>query len=157
VSTSRSARHAPTAQELRIWRDYIETTEAVRAEMTRRLQSESDLSSSDYSVLLALSEAPQHRMRSSELASAIGWERSRVSHHLARMERRGLLAREECLTDNRGAEVVLSEAGSTAFRRASAPHLRDIHELFIEALTPEQVAAAGDIARALRARLDERS
>ncbi|WP_460629378.1 MarR family winged helix-turn-helix transcriptional regulator [Intrasporangium mesophilum] len=150
---SRSTRRGLTADELQIWRDFIESTEAVRAELVRRLQSESELSPGDYAVLLALSEAPGRRLRSSDLATAVGWERSRLSHHLGRMERRGLVRREDCATDSRGAEVVLEEAGATAFRRASAPHLRAVRELFIDVLTPDQLVAAGEISRALRTRL----
>jgi DNA-binding MarR family transcriptional regulator len=149
----RRGRQLPTADELRIWREFIETADALRGELASRLQSETSLSTGDYSVLLALSEAPDQRMRSSELAAGIGWERSRLSHHLARMEKRGLIRREECATDNRGADVVLAPAGATTFRGATVPHLRAIRELFVDALTPEQLAAAGDLATALRARL----
>lgn len=146
-------RRFPTREELRIWRDYIETGETVRAAMAARLQQESGLSPGDYAVLLALSEATGRRLRSSELAATIGWERSRLSHHLGRMERRGLIRREECLTDNRGAEVVLAPPGLEVFQEANRPHLRDIREIFVDALTPEQIAAAGEIAAALRAHL----
>ncbi|MEV4507625.1 MarR family transcriptional regulator [Dactylosporangium sp. NPDC049525] len=149
----RRGRQLPTADELRIWRDFIETADALRSELTSRLQSETSLSPGDYAVLLALSEAADRRMRSSELAAGIGWERSRLSHHLARMEKRGLIHREECATDNRGADVVLAQAGATAFRGATVPHLRAIRELFVDALTPDQLTAAGDLAAALRARL----
>jgi DNA-binding MarR family transcriptional regulator len=154
MASSRQRGSTLTSDELRIWRDFVETTEAVRTELGRRLQTDTGLSPGDYVVLLTLSEAPAHRLRSSELAARIDWERSRLSHHLGRMERRGLIAREECLTDNRGAEVVLAAAGADAFRRATAPHFRAIRDLFIDALTPDQVAAAGDIARALRSRLN---
>ncbi|MFI6576331.1 MarR family winged helix-turn-helix transcriptional regulator [Nocardiopsis sp. NPDC050513] len=150
----RAGRQLPTAEELRIWRGFVETTEALRSELAARLQKEASLSASDYPVLLALSEAPLRRMRSSDLAAGIGWERSRLSHHLRRMEQRGLIRREECATDSRGAEVVLTPDGATAFRGATVPHLRAIRELFVDALTPEQLAAAGGIAAALRARLD---
>jgi DNA-binding MarR family transcriptional regulator len=153
VTTTRT-RGSLKSEELRTWRAFVETTEALRAELGRRLQSESGLSSGDYVVLLALSEAPGHRLRSSDLAAEVGWERSRLSHHLARMERRGLISREECATDNRGAEVVLSESGAAAFRGSTAPHFRAIRDLFVDALTPEQLVAAGEIARALQARLD---
>ena len=146
-------RQLPTRSELRTWRDFIETTEALRAVLAARLQSESALSPGDYAVLLALSETQGHRMRSSELAAHIGWERSRLSHHLGRMERRGLIRREECAADSRGAEIVLEPAGAEAFHGATVPHLRAIRELFIDALTPEQLAAAGEIAAALRAHL----
>ncbi|MET7422420.1 MarR family transcriptional regulator [Dactylosporangium sp. NPDC005555] len=147
-------RTLPTTDELRIWRDFIETADALRAELASRLQSETSLSPGDYVVLLALSEAPDRRMRSSELAAGIGWERSRLSHHLGRMEKRGLIRREECASDNRGAEIVLAEAGATAFHGATVPHLRAVRELFVAALTPEQLAAAGELAAALRHRLE---
>jgi len=150
-NTSPSSRRSPTVDELAIWRAFIETTEELRSTLASRLQSESGVSPGDYAVFLALSEARNRTMRSSELAAHIGWERSRLSHHLGRMEKRGLVAREECLTDNRGAEITVTPAGSEAFRGASAPHLRAIRELFVDALTPEQLAAAGEIAEALSA------
>jgi DNA-binding MarR family transcriptional regulator len=143
----------PTAEELRVWRDFIETAEALRTELASRLQSESSLSPGDYAVLLALSEARGHQLRSSELAAAIGWQRSRLSHHLGRMERRSLIRREDCPTDSRGAEVILAAEGATAFRRASIPHLRAVRDLFVGALDRRQLAAASDLATALRTRL----
>ena len=150
---STGTRRFPTRAELRVWRDFIEAGELLRAEMAARLQRESGLSPGDYAVLLALSEADGARLRSSELAAHIGWERSRLSHHLGRMERRGLIAREDCPTDSRGADVVLTAAGDQMFRAANRPHLRDIREIFVDALTPGQLAAAGEIAAALRAHL----
>jgi DNA-binding MarR family transcriptional regulator len=69
------------------------------------------------------------------------------------MERRGLIRREDCATDNRGAEVVLDPAGAEAFRGATVPHLRAVRELFVDALTPELLLAAGEVAGALRAHL----
>lgn len=146
-------RHLPTKEQLRVWRDYIETAEALRSRLASRMQRESSLSLGDYQVLLALSEADGQRLRSSELAARIDWDRSRLSHHLGRMEGRGLIRREECAADNRGAEVVLSEAGAKAFRDASIPHLRAVHELFIEALSPGQVAHLDGVTGALRANL----
>ncbi|MDX6700721.1 MAG: hypothetical protein QOF26_947, partial [Baekduia sp.] len=78
TSAPRRGRRTPTAEQLAIWRDYIETAEAIRSELEARLQAESGLSAGDYAVMLALSEANERRMRSSELASHIGWERSRL-------------------------------------------------------------------------------
>ena len=124
--------------------------------MESDLQKHAGLSSSDYSVLLALSEAPGRRLRPSVLADRVGWERSRLSHHLGRMQKRGLVHREECLTDNRGSEVVLSVEGASTFRRASAPHLRAIQEIFLDALSPAQLAALEDASLALEAHLTER-
>lgn len=143
------ARQLPTRDELAVWRAFEETTEALRAVVAARLQTEAGLSPGDYAVLVALMEADDYRMRSSELAARIGWERSRLSHHLGRMERRGLIRREECVTDNRGAVAVLEGAGAEAFHAATVPHLRAVRELFVDALSPAQMAAAGDIAAAL--------
>jgi DNA-binding MarR family transcriptional regulator len=152
----RRGRRFPNRGELRDWRAFIEAAEAVNARMSARLLSDSGLSPGDYKVLLALSEAEGGRMRSSGLAAAIDWERSRLSHHLGRMERRGLIRRENSAADSRGAEVVLEERGAAAFHGATVPHLRAIRELFVDALTPEQVSAVGGIARALRAHLGGR-
>ncbi|MEO3818249.1 MarR family transcriptional regulator [Plantactinospora sp. B24E8] len=154
ATPGRGGRQLPTAEQLRIWRDFIETTQTLGSRLTSRLQTECALSPGDYAVLLALSEAEDRQLRSSELATRIGWERSRLSHHLGRMERRGLIRRQESAADPRGAEVLLTEAGAEAFQRSTYPHLRAIRELFVDALTPEQLVAAGEIAAALRDRLD---
>jgi DNA-binding MarR family transcriptional regulator len=141
------------ATELRIWRDFVETGDHLRALLASRLQTESDLSTGDYAVLLALSEASGKRMRSSELAAHIDWERSRLSHHLGRMESRALIAREKCADDSRGSEIVLTATGASMFRSASAPHFRAIQELFLDALDPELLGKVDDVTRALKAHL----
>lgn len=146
-------RRSPTARQLKVWRDFVETGDELRSLLAARLQAESDLSTGDYAVLLALSEANEKRMRSSELAASINWERSRLSHHLGRMESRGLIARQPCADDSRGSEIVLTSTGSELFRRASAPHLRAVQELFIDALDPELLDRVDEISQALRRHL----
>ncbi|WP_243842118.1 MarR family winged helix-turn-helix transcriptional regulator [Microbacterium hydrocarbonoxydans] len=143
----------PTREQLRIWREYIETAETLRTRLTGRLQSESSLSPGDYQVLLALTEADQHKMRSSELATHIGWERSRLSHHLGRMERRELIQRVACADDVHGIDVIATDSGREAFRAGSVPHLRAVRELFVDALTPEQFAEVDDVTTSLRRHL----
>jgi DNA-binding MarR family transcriptional regulator len=71
------------------------------------------------------------------------------------MERRGLIRRDDCATDSRGAEVSLTERGMAAFRRASAPHLRAIKRHFIDALTPEQLDALADVLQSLQRHLHD--
>jgi DNA-binding MarR family transcriptional regulator len=140
------------ARELSIWRSLLDTTAELRAVLGAKLQA-SGLSPADYQVLLALREAEGNQLRSSELAATIDWERSRVSHHLGRMERRGLIRRDECPTDSRGALVTLTESGAAAFRRASAPHLRAIKTHFVDALTPEQLESLADVLQSLQRHL----
>jgi DNA-binding MarR family transcriptional regulator len=138
-----------TSGELAIWRALIDTTAELRRILGAQLLQDSGLSPADYQVLLALSEAAGRRLRSSELAAAIDWQRSRLSHHLGRMERRGLIRRDECATDSRGAEVSLTDDGARMFRGATTPHMRAIRKHFADALTPEQFEALADILRAL--------
>lgn len=144
----------PTPEELKTWRSFIETVEVLRAQLGGRLQSESSLSTGDYQVLLALNEADDKTLRASSLASVICWERSRLSHHLGRMEKRGLVMRKRCPDDAHGVEVHITDAGTNAYRSASYPHLRAIRELFIEALSPEQLTHAAALTQALRAHLN---
>ena len=144
-SVPAAQRRRMTSAELTVWRSFIDVTNELRRLMGSRLARDSGLSAADYHVLVTLSEAPGRRMRPSALAAAIDWERSRLSHHLARMEKRELIAREDCVEDNRGAEIVLTEVGASAFRAATAPHARAIKEHFADALTPEQFAALDDV------------
>ena len=151
------ARRRMTARELVIWRLLLDTTTELRRILGAQLLQESSLSPADYQVLLALREADSRRLRSSELAASIDWERSRLSHHLGRMERRGLVRRDECATDSRGAEVSLTEDGASIFRRATAPHMRAIKKHFADGLTPEQFEELAKILQALRNHLHPES
>ena len=144
-----AARRPMTSAELGTWRSLLDTTGELRRVLGAELQ-ETSLSPADYQVLLALAEAAGKRMRSSELARTIDWERSRLSHHLGRLERRRLIRRDNCATDSRGAEVSLTAEGARVFRRATAPHMRSIKRHFADALTPEQFAALADILRSLQ-------
>jgi DNA-binding MarR family transcriptional regulator len=144
-----AARRRLTAGELATWRSLVERTDELRWVLGAQLQ-ESGLSPADYQVLLALAEAAGRRLRSSELAANIDWERSRLSHHLGRMERRGLIRRDDCATDSRGAEISLTDEGAGSFRRATAPHMRAIKKFFADALTLEQLAALDDVLHALQ-------
>src|SRR5882672_9876928 len=155
-SRSPAVRRRMTSAELATWRSLLDTTAELRRILGAELQ-ETSLSPADYQVLLALSEAHGKRMRSSELARSIDWERSRLSHHLGRMERRRLIRRDDCAIDSRGAEVSVTAEGAHAFRRATAPHVRSIKRHFADALTPDQFAALANVLRSLQNHLTARA
>jgi DNA-binding MarR family transcriptional regulator len=140
--------------EQRAWRGLLQMTTRLEAELNRELQEASGLSLADYDVLVPLSEQPQGRLRVFELASALGWERSRLSHHLARMQRRGLLVREDCPTDRRGAFVVLTDQGRTAIEQAAPAHVETVRRLVFEGLTDEQVRSLQTLTESVLGRLD---
>ena len=107
--------------EQRAWRGLLQMTSRLNARLNRQLQDAGGLSLPDYDVLVSLSEAPDGRRRVFEIADELAWEQSRLSHHLGRMQRRGLVGREECATDGRGAFVVLPDSGEPPSRRLRPP------------------------------------
>jgi len=143
-----------TAAELRAWRGVIETTALLRYRLDKLLMADSGLSGSDYPILVALYESEQPQLRSSELADRIGWERSRLSHQLLRMERRGLLCRAGDQSDSRGSNVSLTELGTQTFLRATVAHSDAVRAHFVDALTDRQLIELGDIMAALADHLD---
>jgi DNA-binding MarR family transcriptional regulator len=130
-----------TDDEQRAWRGLLQMTSQLNARMNRQLQDNYGVSLADYDVLVALSEAPEGRLRVFEIAGALAWEQSRVSHQLARMQRRGLVARQECQADARGAFVVLTEAGRAAIERAAPAHVETVRELVFDGLSRDQLTA----------------
>lgn len=149
----RVARGLPTMEQMRIWRSYVETAEIIRSRLGKQFQSESGISSGDYSIMVTLSEEPDWRLRPSELAERIEWDRSRLSHHLKRMEKRGLVRREICPSDSRGSLIVLTEEGFEDFRRSSVPHLQFVKELFIDAFDDDGLAQVDTVTSTLRTHL----
>jgi DNA-binding MarR family transcriptional regulator len=142
-----------TSEEQRAWRGFLGLHKELSARLNRQLQVDSKLSIADYEVLVRLSEAPEGRMRPFELAMDLQWEQSRLSHHIARMGRRGLVSREECTADGRGAYMVLTPCGRKAIEAAAPGHVALVRALFFDALTPEQVAAIEEITSQARAKL----
>ena len=130
-----------TEDEQRAWRGLVQMTAQLNARMNRQLLQEYGVSLADYEVMVVLTDAPEGRCRVFEIASTLAWEQSRVSHQLARMQRRGLVARAECRADARGAFVVLTGAGRTAIERAAPAHVETVRELVFDELSPDQLAA----------------
>lgn len=124
------------------------------ARLHRQLQSDSGLSLADFDVLVQLTDQPEPRMRVGELGQALQWEKSRLSHHVARMQRRGLVLREDCPDDARGAYVVLTEQGRTAIEQAAPTHVETVRKLVFDPLTADDVEALASIADRVLEQLD---
>ncbi len=123
--------------------------------VARELQRETGLSGADYEVLVNLSEAPEGRLRAFQLGMVTGWEKSRLSHHITRMEDRALVRRASCPTDNRGAYVVLTAEGRKAIEAAAPLHVEHVRRWFVDALTADQLDALADISDAILAELGD--
>ncbi|WP_029111980.1 MarR family winged helix-turn-helix transcriptional regulator [Mycobacterium sp. URHB0044] len=105
------------------------------------------LSQPDHVLLVPLSETPDGRMRARDLAREVGWDKSRLSKHVGRMQRRGLVRAEGCPTDARGSVVVLTDDGRAAIERAAPQHVATVRKLFIDKLSAADLRALTRISR----------
>ena len=134
-----------TTEQQRTWLNYMRVYHRLEYEMNRQLQAECGLSLADYTVLNALSHAPARRLQLSALANTIGWERSRLSHHLQRMAKRGFVDRVQSATDGRATDASLTDAGWKALRTAAPKHVAWIRLLFFSDLGTERTVELGGL------------
>lgn len=124
-------------------------TAALTVSLNRQLSTDSGMSLQDYAVLAVLSETPDGHCRPYELERELGIEKSRLSHHLARLSERGLVDRRRCPTDQRGWLVTLTPAGRRALRAAAPGHAAAVRAGFIDRLTPAQLRELTAMAQAV--------
>jgi DNA-binding MarR family transcriptional regulator len=134
-----------TPSQGRTWLSYMQVYHRLEFEMNRQLQAECGLSLADYTVMNALSAASGRRLRLSQLATIIGWERSRLSHHLQRMASRGLVDRVQSETDGRATDALLTDTGLRMLRVAAPKHVAWVRTLFFSDLDDDRVAELGDL------------
>ncbi|MDV3222691.1 MarR family winged helix-turn-helix transcriptional regulator [Intrasporangium sp.] len=141
-------------EEERAWRAYRRMFTMLEARLAREL-AETGLSAADYTVLSDLVEVPDRRWRVTDLAEYMAWSQSRLSHHLARMERRGLVRREKDPDDARSAHVSLTQQGLRAIAAASDRHLSGVRQHMVDLLTADQLAALTEISETVLEHLGE--
>jgi DNA-binding MarR family transcriptional regulator len=141
-------------REQAAWRGFLAMQTQVGGRLRRLLQQQSGLSDADYDVLVHLSEADRGQLRIFALGQALLWEKSRLSHQLRRMAERGLVVREECDTDGRGAFVRLTPAGRRVIRAAAPRHVAEVRRTFVDVLSPAQLDALAAMAAVVLAHLD---
>ena len=144
-----------TEREERAWRALQFMQMRVEGELARQLAAGSGLSYSDYVVLVALTDRDDGRMRLFELGGTLGWEKSRTSHHVGRMAERGLVKKEKCDADRRGAYVVITGRGRREIEAAAPGHVAAVRRLFVDRLDPDQLDAVAEVAEIVLAALDE--
>jgi DNA-binding MarR family transcriptional regulator len=142
-----------TEREDRAWRGYRRMRTLLDLQLGRDLMRESGLSEADYDVLSGLSETEGRKMRLSELATQMLWSKSRLSHHITRMEQRGLVRREECSEDARGSVVALTDAGWNAIVAAAPGHVASVRRHLIDLLTAGEIDALAAVSRRVVDRL----
>jgi DNA-binding MarR family transcriptional regulator len=135
-------------REARLWQSYRDTYRELMRALEARLIGNSGLSGADYALLHPLSVAEDGVLRTRDLGKSVGWERSRLSHQVSRMEKRGLVCREDCASDARGSMVRLTELGWKAIEAAAPDHVAAVRSYFFDHLTvAEQTQLAGFLDR----------
>jgi DNA-binding MarR family transcriptional regulator len=141
--------------EERAWRALQFMQMRLEAELARQLTAESGLSYPDYVVLVTLTDHPDGRLRLFELGATLGWEKSRLSHHVTRMADRGFVKKEPCDDDRRGSFVVVTKRGRSEIEAAAPGHVRSVRELFVDQLTPDELEVIASAAEKVLVHLDE--
>ncbi|MGW5613053.1 MarR family winged helix-turn-helix transcriptional regulator [Streptomyces sp. NPDC003877] len=130
--------------EAEIWSTYRRLSRELQRAQDQQLQRDSGISAADYALLAPLSESESGVLRARDLGAEVGWERSRLSHQISRMEARGLVAREACEEDARGAMVRLTEKGRATIEAAAPGHAETVRQLFFDPLDADEVRQFGE-------------
>ncbi|GHI06624.1 MarR family transcriptional regulator [Streptomyces cellostaticus] len=134
-----------TPEEQRAWRAYIAASQLLEDAIDRQLQQEAGMPHLFYSVLANLSEAPDRRLRMTDLAESLKITRSRLTYAVTRLERDGLVRRENCRWDKRSSLAVLTDAGTAVLERTAPGHVETVRANLFDRLTPEQVRQLEEI------------
>jgi DNA-binding MarR family transcriptional regulator len=129
--------------EQQAWRATVNLSQLLLRQLDRDLSAHG-LNGHDYEILVELSEAPDQRLRMTELADATSQSRSRLSHQISRMEKRGLVRRDECEGDKRGTFAVLTAEGTATIERVAPDHVEHVRRHFIDRLSPRQLEEIRD-------------
>ena len=131
-----------TEDDWAVWDAFYSMRRRLDRALELRLQAESGVSAPEYEILAGLGRSADRRLRVRDIAEQIGWEKSRVSHQVTRMEKRGLVQRTDCDLDARGTWVELTPEGRRAMLASSRGHNEAIKRYFVDALGSDADADA---------------
>jgi DNA-binding MarR family transcriptional regulator len=140
-----------SSDEWAAWRSFRDMFRRLDQALGRELQRDGDISAPEYEILVTIFRQPDRQMRAKNLAEHLGWEKSRVSHQVTRMEKRGLVQRTNCETDLRGSWIELTANGSRAVLGTMREHSASIRRYFLDVLTPGELAVFSDASTRIRA------
>jgi DNA-binding MarR family transcriptional regulator len=135
------------------WRAYLDSTRLLLQALDRQLETDADLSLTDYELLVRLSEAADGTLRMRDLADATLSTRSGVTRAVTRAEKAGWVRRVECEDDRRGMNAELTQAGRAKLAASAPGHVGAVRENLLDLLTPEQLAQLTEIGGRVRQRL----
>lgn len=125
-------------EEVAAWRALLRAHARLVDVLGHELEREKGITLAQYEVMTFLSDAPQRRMRMSELADAVLLSRSGLTRLIDRLTDSGLVCREDCPEDRRGSYAVLTDEGLERLRDAWTVHARGVAEHFAASLTESE-------------------
>ncbi len=131
--------------EMRAWRAYVVAKALLDSRLNRDLQEEHQLALADYELLVRLSEAPCQQARMTTLAEQVASSKSRISHQIGRMEKAGLVRRQECPSDGRGVVAVLTGHGLQVLRSAAPAHVRGVRDNLVDLLSDDERVVLAEV------------
>ncbi|MER7837768.1 MarR family winged helix-turn-helix transcriptional regulator [Streptomyces sp. NPDC096040] len=135
--------------EMELWHLWKQAAEAIRARVADDVSAATGLSDPDFGVLTRVAELGHGLLRQNELASSMGWHRSRLSHHLTRMEQRALVTRRP--TEG-GVEVLITDQGRAAVAKARPLHAAAVRRHLLDQVPRESLSALRDVLARLASR-----
>lgn len=132
-------------EQQRVWRAYLAGNARFLEALEAAHDAESELTSGEYGLLVQLSEQPDLTLRMSALADGLVVSRSRLTHTVSRMEKRGLVKRCVADGDRRGVNCRLTDVGMAALREAAPAHVRAVRRLLVDVLSPAEMEVLGRI------------
>ncbi|BDB60352.1 MULTISPECIES: MarR family winged helix-turn-helix transcriptional regulator [Rhodococcus] len=139
--------------EQRLWRAYLDATRLLFQNLDKQLLRDSDISFTDFEILVLLSEAPDRRMRMRDLADASTTTRSGITRAVSRMENAGWVRRVECESDRRGAWAELTDVGYARLAEAGPGHVEAVRENMFDLLSPDDVTSMAEAFTRMRDRM----
>lgn len=141
-------------EDVRNWRQFIRSAVLLIDRLDDELKP-AGLTLADYEILVHLSEAPEQKLRMAELADLALMSRSRLTYRVDRLVRSGLLEREPCRTDRRGAFAVLTETGFSALKEAAPTHVTGVRRYVIDHVETSEWGQIGEAMRRIEGALNE--
>lgn len=141
MSTTTTTRWLSSSQQ-KVWRAWLDAVARIDSHLDTVLRPYG-LDLGEYEILVRLSEAPEWQMRMSDLADAARQSRSRLTHTVARMEKKGLLTREPCPNDRRGVIASLTDDGFSLLETAAPAHVHSVREVLVDVVDPADFEALG--------------
>jgi DNA-binding MarR family transcriptional regulator len=144
--------------EMRAWMAFIAAGNLLDRRLDSQLREDAGISHLQYVILARLAAAPVGGLRMTELAEAMFNTKSGLTYQVNQLEAAGLVCRHSCASDTRGVVAIITNEGRRLLEQAAPGHIAEVRKLFIDVLTPEQLAVLaeglGEVSRRLGARMD---